>query len=178
MNQPSVSVQRGPVRARTRRTLLAGIVASCVTTWVPGTTRRPMPAELATALPAPESFVALSKFLTGQASLDLALADRLYQALLGNESRFPEQLRRLLAFIRIRHADPLRLQQRLDDDEPQLAPVPRRIVKAWYTGIVGEGARAQCIAFETSLLYVITADKLKPPSYAYGAYGSWAARPV
>ncbi|MDR5818043.1 sugar dehydrogenase complex small subunit [Caballeronia sp. LZ033] len=80
MNQPSVSMQRGPVRARTRRTLLAGIVASCVTTWVPGTTRRPMPAELATALPAPESFVALSKFLTGQASLDLALADRLFIA--------------------------------------------------------------------------------------------------
>ncbi|MDR5783626.1 sugar dehydrogenase complex small subunit [Caballeronia sp. LZ065] len=178
MNQRSVSSQGGPVRARTRRTLLAGMLASCVTTWVPGTTRRAMPAEPAMALPAPESFVALSTFLTGQASLDLALADRLYQALLGNESCFPEQLRRLLAFIRLRHADPLRLQQRLDDEEPQLASVPRRIVTAWYTGIVGEGERAQCIAFETSLLNVITADKLKPPSYAYGVYGSWAARPV
>jgi hypothetical protein len=46
--------------------------------------------------------------------------------------------------------------------------LPRRIVTAWYTGVVGEGARARCITFETSLMHQIVADRLNPPSYCHG----------
>ena len=44
-------------------------------------------------------------------------------------------------------------------------------------GVVGSGEGARCVAYETALNAVIVADVLKPPTYAYGAYGSWSAKP-
>ena len=45
-------------------------------------------------------------------------------------------------------------------------------------GIVGSGATARCIAYEDALDNVIVADVLKPPTYCYGPYGSWARKPL
>ncbi|WP_168788932.1 sorbitol dehydrogenase family protein [Paraburkholderia aromaticivorans] len=162
--------------SRQRRTLLGAVLASYVASFVPWAAAQSQPAgSVATA---PDSFVQISKLLTGQASLDAMLAGRLYRALTADDGGFGEQHQRLLAYINDHKADPMQLQQMLDAEKSALAPVPRRIVTAWYTGIVGEGERARCIAFETNLLNVITADKLKPPSYSYGVYGSWATQPV
>ena len=71
-----------------------------------------------------------------------------------------------------------KLQKTLDDEKSPLAPLPHDLAKAWFQGIVGSGDKARCIAFETALNAVIVADVLKPPTYAYGAYGSWASKPV
>ena len=38
--------------------------------------------------------------------------------------------------------------------------------------------KARCLAFETALNAEVVADVLKPPTYAYGAYGSWMRKPV
>jgi hypothetical protein len=59
-----------------------------------------------------------------------------------------------------------------------LSALPRQIVTAWYTGIVGEDERARCITFETSLMYVVVADRLNPPSYCSGPYGTWLDKPA
>ena len=59
-----------------------------------------------------------------------------------------------------------------------LATLPRKIVSAWFLGIVGSGEQARCIAYETALNAVIVADVLKPPTYAYGVYGSWEKKPT
>jgi hypothetical protein len=77
-----------------------------------------------------------------------------------------------------RKIDPAQLQQALDAEQSLLTAVPRSIVKAWYTGIVGEAERARCITFETSLMHVAVADRLNPPSYCYGSYGSWMDQPA
>lgn len=159
-----------------RRLLLAGILVACSTSFVPWARAQSRPAGAAAA--APDSFLEVSKLLTGQASLDATLAARLYRALLADDGAFGERHQRLLSYVNEHDADPMRLQEILDAEKSALALVPRRIVTAWYTGIVGEGERAKCIAFETNLLNVITADKLKPPSYSYGVYGSWATKPV
>ncbi len=45
-------------------------------------------------------------------------------------------------------------------------------------GIVGSKQRARCLAFETALNAEIVADVLKPPTYAYGPYGSWGRKPT
>jgi hypothetical protein len=71
-----------------------------------------------------------------------------------------------------------KLQSVLDNERSALAALPRRILSAWFLGIVGEGERARCIAFETALNAVIVEDVLKPPTYCYGVYGSWAQKPV
>lgn len=58
-----------------------------------------------------------------------------------------------------------------------MAAIPRQIVTAWYVGVVGESTQAQCLAYEQALMSVVTEDKLRPPTYAYGAYGSWQEKP-
>lgn len=158
-----------------RRLVLSALVAASSATLVPfaaAQQAKPVTKE------APYSFMQVSKILTGQDSLDGALATRLYQALVADDDTFSDQHLRLLAYINERHADPAQLQQMLDDEKSPLAGTPRKIVTGWYTGIVGDGARAKCIAFETNLLNVLTSDKLRPPSYSYGVYGSWGAKPV
>ena len=43
--------------------------------------------------------------------------------------------------------------------------------------MIERGKDARCVAYETALDAVIVADVLKPPTFAYGAYGSWSAKP-
>ena len=124
------------------------------------------------------SFVALSAIIAGRKSLDAAQATRLYDALAADDSGFPAAVRELLALINERGIDPLQLQRVLDAEHSVLATLPRRIATAWFMGIVGDGERARCIAFETALNAVIVADVLKPPTYCYGVYGSWSKKPA
>jgi len=91
---------------------------------------------------------------------------------------FQGDVEALHALIGARGIDPGQLQQTLDAEQSPLAALPRQIVTAWYTGVVGEGGRARCITFETSLMHVIVADHLSPPSYCYGPYGSWVETPA
>jgi hypothetical protein len=157
-----------------RRLVLSALLAAAGTRLIPFVAAQPAPALSA----APDSFIQISTVLTGQTSLDGALAARLYQALAADDAGFGDQHQKLLAYLHAHSADPAQLQQSLDAEKSSLATVPRRIVSAWYTGIVGDGERARCVAFEANLLNVLTADKLRPPSYSYGVYGSWAAKPV
>jgi hypothetical protein len=122
--------------------------------------------------------MAVSRILTGRPSLDPDQAARLYEALAADSPGFPADVQALRSFIDERQPDPTQLQQALDAEQSPLIGVPRSIVKAWYTGIVGEAERARCITFETSLMHVAVADRLNPPSYCYGSYGSWMDQPA
>lgn len=102
---------------------------------------------------------------------------RLYDALVAAQPNFPADVQALLALINERQIDPLQLQATLDGEHSPLAPLPRAILGAWALGVVGSGEGARCVAYETALDAVIVADVLKPPTYAYGAYGSWSAKP-
>jgi len=66
----------------------------------------------------------------------------------------------------------------LDSEKSPVAALPRKIATAWYIGVVGDGEKARCITFETNLTNVVVSDKLTPPSYCYGGYGSWAEKPA
>jgi hypothetical protein len=123
------------------------------------------------------AFLAVSAILAGRQSLDAAQATHLYEALAGEDTGFPASVRALLALINERSIDPLQLQSVLDTEHSPLAVLPRTIVTAWYLGIVGEGERARCVAYETALNAVIVEDVLKPPTYCHGVYGSWAKKP-
>ena len=123
------------------------------------------------------AFLAVSAILVGRPALDGTAAKRLYDALVADDAGFASATRSLLALINERKIDPLDLQQLLDGEKSPLAAIPRVIVSAWLLGIVGSGDKARCLAFETALNAVMVADILKPPTYAYGVYGSWAKRP-
>lgn len=156
----------------TRRLLLFGLVSSFTASMIPW----------ALAQEATDAdngaFLALSAILVGRQSLDTAQAERLYAALVADDPGFPAAATALLGTIEERRIDPMQLQKLLDDENSPLATVPRRIVTAWYLGIVGDGAGARALAFETALNAQVVADVLKPPTYAYGPYGSWARQPV
>lgn len=154
-----------------RRRLLAGLLTAYTASLIPW----------ALAQPAPHAdrgaFTALSAILVGRQALDAVQTTRLYDALAAVNPSFPADVQALLTLINERHIDPLQLQGVLDGEHSPLAPLPRSIMSAWALGVVGSGEGARCVAYETALNAVIVADVLKPPTYAYGAYGSWSAKP-
>jgi hypothetical protein len=172
MDNPS---QKSPGPARfspERRALLASLLSAYAASLVPWALAQPV------ADGARGAFVALSALLAGRHALDQVQARRLYDALSADDPGFPGAVQALLALINQRAIDPMQLQQVLDTEQSALAPLPRKIVTAWFLGIVGNGATARCLAFETALNATIVADVLTPPSYAYGPYASWATKPT
>ena len=155
-----------------RRCILIGLTATYLFSYVPPAVAQPADAG------ARDAFMAVSRILTGRSALDPDQAARLYEALVADAPGIAADVQALRSFIEERKIDPAQLQQVLDAEQSPLTAVPRSIVKAWYTGIVGEAERARCVTFETSLMHVAVADRLNPPSYCYGSYGSWMDQPA
>lgn len=107
-------------------------------------------------------FMDVSRRLTGFDSLDASFGRRLYAALSADVATFHDDLARL---------DPA--------DEQGLAQsaLAKPMLTGWFRGQVGSGRKSQCIAYVPTLENRVVADILRPPSYAYGAYGSWRTRP-
>jgi hypothetical protein len=154
-----------------RRALLTSLLAASAASVIPPAFAAPA------AGAAQDAFVSASKILTGRPSLDAAQASRLYEALVNDDPQFPTGRQALVTLIEQRKIDPLQLQHVLDSENSPVAALPRKIATAWYIGVVGDGEKARCITFETNLTNVIVSDKLKPPSYCYGGYGSWTEKP-
>lgn len=167
------STAGGPGRApRVRRRLvLAGLLSAAVASQIPWALGQPVTDAQHGA------FVAVSSLLVGRRTLDAALAQRLFDALKADDVAFAAATTALLELINVQHIEPLQLQQVLDSQYPALAGVPRKIVAAWFLGVVGSGDKARCLAYEEALNAVVVADVLKPPTYAYGPYASWAEKP-
>jgi hypothetical protein len=155
-----------------RRTVLAGFVAAYSVHLIPWALAQPANDDGHAA------FLAMSAIIAGKQMLDPGLAQRLYDALIVDDPQFPQKVQSLLAFVEAGKIDPLALQKTLDDQKSPLAPLPLKIASAWFLGIVGDGAKARCLAYEKALNAIIVSDVLKPPTYAYGVYGSWSAKPL
>jgi hypothetical protein len=138
-----------------RRAALSGLAAFCLATFA-----RPAAAQTGTAH---EAFLDLSRLLTGRASLDAGQGTRLFDAFVTGTPGFEAGVERLLAWIKEQNVDTGQLQQALDAERSPFAALPRQVMTAWYTGIVGEGGAARCITFETSLVHQLVADRLNPP---------------
>ncbi len=155
-----------------RRRLLSGFVGAYTATLVPWALAQPAKTEPQGA------FLALSAIIAGRQSLDADMADRIFKALSAEQPDFPASAAALLQLIETRKIDPLQLQQTLDGEKSPLAPLPRTIATAWFLGVIGTGKNATVIAYEHALNAQMVADVLKPPTYAYGAYGSWTRKPL
>ena len=185
MNMTSLEkiTRRQPPARMSRRFFMGGSVA-VVCTWILG---EPLlsPTAFASAIasdagssPARQAFLQASLFLTGHAQLPPAQVERMYLALAASDPAFVDQIQALQGFIAERKLTAAALQAALDAEKAPFAAVPRRIMLTWYTGIVGSGAKAKCVAYEDALMNVAVSDQLRPPSYAYGAYGTWSAQPI
>ncbi len=159
------------VSSPTRRRLLGSLLTAYTATLVPWALAQPIKDDQHGA------FVALSAILVGRQSLDSDHAHRLYSAFVEQFPNFPATVSALLQLINTKQISPIVLQKTLDAGHPELAALPRSIATAWIVGVVGDGLDARCLAYETAFMSDIVKDKLNPPSYAYGAYGSWESNP-
>lgn len=155
----------------TRRVLLVGLLSAYTASLIPWALAQPV------ASAERGAFVALSSLLAGRQALDTVLATRLYDALTADDPGFPAAAKALLTLINERKVAPLQLQQMLDSEKSPLAALPRKIVTAWFMGIVGSGDKARCLAYEHALNAGVVEDVLKPPTYSYGVYASWEKKP-
>jgi hypothetical protein len=164
--------QDPPLASIRRRRLLAGFVGAYTATQIPWALAQPMSDDQQGA------FLALSAIIAGRQMLNADMADRIFKALSAEEPGFPASAAALLKLIDARKIDPLQLQKTLDDEKSPLAPLPRKIATAWFLGVIGSETKAHVIAYEHALNAQFVADVLKPPTYAYGPYGSWARKPL
>lgn len=165
------SQSAGQLKA-TRRLLLKGMLGTYCASLVPWALAQPVDEKGLGA------FSALSALIAGRQSLNSELSRILYRALVEDDPQFDSNCRTLLATIEQRQLPIEQLQSVLDTENSAQARVPRQVAQAWFLGVVGEGKRARCLAYEHALNAEFVADHLRPPTYCYGEYGSWSKQPV
>jgi len=125
-------------------------------------------------------FSTVSQFLTGRSGLSTPFAQALWAAFTKTDPDFPNKISALAKFISENHstASGLAPQLSADPSGKSIAALPQAILSGWYLGVVGNGADAICVTYTEALANQNVADILSPPSYSFGAYGTWAAKPV
>lgn len=156
-----------------RRHLLGGALAASVVQLSPLTWAATAPATAASS-----SFMALSHYLTARNDLSAKLGARMQAALQALDGQFNAQADALWSWIQSQNVALEQLHARLKAEKPELAAVPAQVMQVWYLGIAGSGTRTRVVAYEFALNAQTVSDKLKPPTYAYGVYGSWTANPT
>ena len=132
----------------------------------------------ASADEAPASFLALSAYLTERDQLDTALGARILAAMNALNPGSGAKVDELWQWIQDEGVALKALNDRVKADKPQLAGLAQQVMQGWYQGILGGGTKVRVVAYEHALNAQVVADKLRPPSYAYGGYGSWSANPT
>lgn len=128
-----------------------------------------------TASPA---FMALSKFLTAREDLNPKMGARMQAAWQELDPQFSANVDALWQWVESEHITLGDLNTRLKADKPELAKVPAQVMQIWWQGIAGSGNQVRVVTYEHALNAQAVADKLRPPSYAYGSYGSWSMNPT
>jgi hypothetical protein len=125
-----------------------------------------------------KTFEDVSQTLTGEQKLPTSLRDALYAAFKNSDPSFDASIARMGALISANPGAGAAIQSLWTGPNADLADVQKRILAGWYLGIVGSGEKSVCVAYASDLANALVADVLRPQSYAYGAYGSWAKKPI
>lgn len=165
-----------PAFGLNRRHLLGGFIAAAAVQVLPWAKA----AEALAGGPAAASpaFLALSGYLTERDDLSTSLAARMQAALQSLNAEFATQADALWQWVDSSKVTLAELNTRLKAEKPELAAVPGQIMQVWYMGIAGSGTKTRVVAYEYALNAQTVADKLKPPTYSYGTYGSWTSNPT
>ncbi|NIF20024.1 sugar dehydrogenase complex small subunit [Candidatus Pantoea multigeneris] len=124
--------------------------------------RRAMAAELEES-----GFITVSSLLVSQPVSPL-LAQRYYDALQRHNNQFSTQLAALQNYLKqhaFAHVDDFIAAT--DKASPQFQTAST-IIAAWYTGLVGDGAKMELIAYAEALMYRPTRGILVIPTYGGG----------
>ena len=136
------------------------------------------PFAMAAAPVASPAFMALSKFLTAREDLNPAMGARMQAAWQELDDKFSTNVDALWQWIQAEQIALGDLKARMTAEKPELAKVPAQVMQVWWQGIAGDGTKVRVVTYEHALNAEAVADKLRPPSYAYGNYASWSANPT
>ena len=167
------STPQFPLFGLQRRHFLGGALAASAVQLVPSSW-----AATAHSATASSSFMALSQYLTARSDLSVKLGVRMQAALQALDSNFASQADALWRWIQSQNIALDQLHARVKAEKPELAAVPTQVMQVWYLGIAGSGNQTRVVAYEFALNAQTVSDKLKPPTYSYGVYGSWTANPT
>ncbi|MHC1479811.1 sugar dehydrogenase complex small subunit [Frateuria aurantia] len=132
---------------------------------------------------APERFVEISQLLTGH-SINGALGERAWQALVQREKNFPQRFSQLQSAIdKAGLHDMQQWKTSSIASDAELKATALAIVSAWYLGVVGQVKdRSEdgpaFITYESALMWRPTWDVTVIPTYARGGPGYWKAKPA
>lgn len=126
-----------------------------------------------------DAFTALTKQLTGRATLDATLASRLYNALSKADSAFATNVAALNTWLKTHAGVPSdQVVAALQSQDPVLAKAVMNIVRAWYLGLVGQMPTVQVVTYEHALMFDPVNDILTIPSYCRDVPFYWAQKPA
>lgn len=125
---------------------------------------------------APQAFLQLSSFLTGQ-PLNPVLGDRFLAALAKRMPNLHADIASLQRLIVEGKAADMDAFLALPSVDPALMGTVRKIVSAWYLGVVGEPEDAELITYAEALMYRPTRGILPIPTYGPGP-NAWGPNPV
>lgn len=106
-----------------------------------------------------EAILAPLPLLTLKGAVDGTIAARLMAALGGEADDFYPQLDQL--------------DVNADSHTLKNSPLARRVLAAWFTGVVG----GELVSYELALKYRVAADVLPVRTYCVGRPGSWSEKP-
>lgn len=136
------------------------------------------PFAMAAAPVASPAFMALSSYLTAREDLNPKMGARMQAAWQALDAQFSANVDALWQWIEAEQVPLGELKARMTAAKPELAKVPAQIMQVWWQGIAGEGNHVRVVTYEHALNAQAVAHKLRPPSYAYGGYGSWSTNPT
>jgi hypothetical protein len=126
-----------------------------------------------------DAFIKLSQRLTGRASFDSVLSQRVYAALGRANSQFESNVVTLNTWLQGHGGVPSdTVTAALKPDQPELAATVGDIMRAWYLGLVGEMPNVQVVAFEKALMFDPVSDVLTIPSYCRDVPFYWTHKPT
>ncbi|WP_380178673.1 sugar dehydrogenase complex small subunit [Kalamiella sp. sgz302252] len=156
-----------PARRRLLKGMAALSLSACCATL--------FPRQLAAQPAATVDFNALSTFLVRR-QVSTILSQRYYEALSRHYEGFQIHLTALadyLATRRFAHVDDFLAATPAQTPFFQTAAL---IIGSWYTGVVGEGAESELIAYADAMMYQPTQGILVVPTYG-GGPDSWGDNP-
>jgi Membrane bound FAD containing D-sorbitol dehydrogenase len=130
------------------------------------------------AAPVDMDFIEVSKTLTSKLDLSDALGSALLAAFRKVDPSFDVKMAQLRRLIGDAPSSGDALKAKLAGASADLAALSQSILTGWYLGTVGSGEKTICVAYVEALANRAVADVLRPQSYSYGAYGSWANKPA
>jgi hypothetical protein len=124
------------------------------------------------------AFITLSQHLTGRASFDNTLGQRVYATLAKSNSEFAQHVAALNTWLQNHGGVPSdTVTDALKREQPELAATVGNVMRAWYLGLVGELPHVQVVAYEKALMFDPVNDVLTIPSYCRDVPFYWTRKP-